>query len=283
MDNQLALRIDADWAARNDRLRQRVNEAAGWLRDILDVERHHSEGHSRGQLKAALGSFGGQVLDTRAMSEVLGRVAEGHKTDAARSGRVTELLARLDLALQEWNTAVGGPCHLPVEQGSEAALAKAAEVLDRFARLFGTLRQAAMERHGRYREELHQTFFAQFGRQHLDSSELALCPPLLATVPASGRLALGTVMELLGSGLPIKVLLLGAPGTGSRGGAIARSGGGTAAPDPADRVRDAGLVAPAGFEGLLSRALASPRAALLSLVWSEAVPIRMPCAVRPRR
>lgn len=270
MDNQLALRIEADWAARSERLRQRVTEAAGWLRDIQDVERHHSQGHSKGRLQASLGSFGSGVLDSGAMSEVLGRVAESHQTDPARSGRVTSLLARLDQTLAGWETEVGGVTNLALDGGAAPALAAATAVLDRMARLFGALRQAAMERHGRYREELHQAYFQQFTRQHLDSSELALCPPLLAAVPAEGRLAIGTVMELLGSGLPVKVLLLGAPSGAPGDGRL-----------PGLEVELLPLTLQTvfvmqgasrreGFDELLGRALASPRAALVSLLWSRA-------------
>ncbi|MCA9783148.1 MAG: ferredoxin [Candidatus Cloacimonetes bacterium] len=267
MDNQLALRIDADWAIREERLQQRVNQAADWLRDILAVERHHSEGHEKGKLKAALGTFGGGVLDSGAMSEVLGRVAGSHVQDPARIGRITSLLGRLEAVQSDWNGAVGGPVTLPMDGGATPALEQAAASLDRLASVFAALRQAAMERHGRYREELHRQFFDSFNRTHLDSSELALCPPLLALVPASGAKVLGTVMELLGSGLPVKVLLLSSlPSLGSD----SRLPGLEVELLPLT-LQTVFVIqctrACSQFDTLLGAALASPRAALVSLVW----------------
>ncbi len=186
------------------------------LSDILKAEFQRSEaGRSAKHLKESVGSGFGDAFDFDAMSKLLAKALPKVEFPESRRKRIRELLAVLgaqkfypsaDPAAKK--TAAAKPYSFLFD-GCAGALAAFRERMPRLIELAKAIAIAELEIDGQYSESKHDALFEQFGANGLDPQDLAPFPDYLVCVNAEKMLAEehAELMEILSSGLPIKVLL----------------------------------------------------------------------------
>lgn len=172
------------------------------LSDILSADMARSkQGRSPESLQAAIGGMDADVFDFQAMSRVLVRTANRTTLGETRRRRLQALIAALKGYRFSPDTFFFTSC---------------VEALDawgkRFGELVGVARAIAMaelEIAGDYREERHDVFFDEYGADGLAPEDLALFADYLVCINASSMDAReqAALMELLSSGLPVKVMI----------------------------------------------------------------------------
>ena len=186
------------------------------LSDILKADYERSEaGRSAKHLKAAVGTGFGDAFDFDAMSRILSRALP---KDAFPESRRKRIRALLDvLTTQQFFPAPAAPgkksgtpkhyCFL--FDSCAAALQAFRERMPKLAELAKAIAIAELEIDGQYSEAKHDALFEQFGANGLDPQDLAAFPDYLVCVNAERMQAVehAQLMEILSSGLPIKVLL----------------------------------------------------------------------------
>jgi hypothetical protein len=203
-------------ARKADALRATIDRLVLKLTDILkaDVE-HSSEGRAAPRLKASMGATFSESFDFDEMSRVLGTARTRSSLPDSRRRRIHELLAVL-----ESQPFVPRPSARTGAAGAAEPLTfvfnSCAETLEAFRGRMPRLAELAravaigeLEVDGQYREARHDALFEQFGANGLDLQDLALYPDYLVIVNAAELQAVeqARLMEILSSGLPIKVLL----------------------------------------------------------------------------
>ncbi|MBE0619928.1 MAG: hypothetical protein IH605_04990 [Burkholderiales bacterium] len=185
------------------------------LSDILKADFERSEaGRSAKHLKASVGSGYNDTFDFDAMSRLLAKSLPKDAFPEIRRKRIRELLAVLG-AQQFYPSAdatakkgTAKPYTFFFDSCSDA-LAAFRERMPRLTELARAIAIAELEIDGQYSEAKHGALFEQFGANGLDPQDLAPFPDYLVCVNA-GRLRAdehAQLMEILSSGLPIKVML----------------------------------------------------------------------------
>ncbi|MEK7437298.1 MAG: hypothetical protein AAB150_10470 [Pseudomonadota bacterium] len=186
------------------------------LSDILKADFQRSEaGRSAKHLKESVGSGFGEAFDFDAMSKLLAKALPKVEFPESRRKRIRELLAVLgaqkfypcaDAAAKK--TAAAKPYSFLFDSCA-GALAAFRERMPRLIELAKAIAIAELEIDGQYSESKHDALFEQFGANGLDPQDLAPFPDYLVCVNAEKMLAEehAELMEILSSGLPIKVLL----------------------------------------------------------------------------
>jgi hypothetical protein len=186
------------------------------LSDILKADYERSEaGRSAKHLKASIGSGYGDAFDFDAMSRLLAKSLPKDAFPESRRKRIRELLAVLgaqqfypsaDAAAKKGTAAK--PYTFFFESCSDA-LAAFRERLPKLTELARAIAIAELEIDGQYSEAKHGALFDQFGANGLDPQDLAPFPDYLVCVNAARLRAdeHAQLMEILSSGLPIKVML----------------------------------------------------------------------------
>jgi len=182
-------------------LHQHLDRLVMKLSEIVraDVERS-TERRDASHLRASVGTGFSDAFDFNAMSRVLGSTGAGEGLPEGRRRRIDQLLAVLT-SRGEPHSFVFGSCSEALDafrtrMPAVIALAKAIAIAD-------------LEIDGQYRESRHDALFDDFGANGLDPQELAAFPDYLVCVDA-GQLPAAEharLMEILSSGLPIKILL----------------------------------------------------------------------------
>lgn len=208
------------WAAvqrkKAEGFRKDLDRLVQKLSDILKADFERSEaGRSAKHLKAAVGTGFGEAFDFDAMSRLLGKALP---KDAFPESRRKRIRALLDvLSAQQFFPApatsakkTGAPNHYCfLFDRCADALAAFRERLPKLVELARAIAIAELEIDGQYSEAKHDALFEQFGANGLDPQDLAPFPDYLVCVNAEKMQALeqAQLMEILSSGLPIKVLL----------------------------------------------------------------------------
>ncbi len=186
------------------------------LSDILKADFERSEaGRSAKHLKASVGTGYGDAFDFDAMSRLLAKALPKDAFPESRRRRIRELLAVLnaqqffpspDAAAKK--TAAAKPYSFLFERCTDA-LAAFRERMPKLIELAKAIAIAELEIDGQYRESKHDALFEQFGANGLDPQDLAPFPDYLVCVNAEKLQAdeHAQLMEILSSGLPVKVLL----------------------------------------------------------------------------
>jgi ferredoxin len=186
------------------------------LSDILKADFERSEaGRSAKQLKAAVGTGFSDAFDFDAMSRLLGKALPKDAFPESRRVRIRQLLDAL--GTQQFYPAASVPAkktraaqHYSFLFDSCAeALSAYRERMPKLIELAKAIAVAELEIDGEYNESKHDALFEQFGANGLDPQDLAPFPDYLVCVNA-GKLQAdeqAQLMEILSSGLPIKVLL----------------------------------------------------------------------------
>ncbi|HEY5291381.1 MAG TPA: hypothetical protein VIJ43_03600 [Burkholderiales bacterium] len=186
------------------------------LSDILKADFERSEaGRSAKHLKAAVGTGFGDAFDFDAMSRMLSKALPKDAFPESRRKRIRELLDVLSAqqffpapAAPAKKTGAAKPYSFLFESCADA-LAAFRERMPKLVELARAIAIAELEIDGHYSESKHDALFEQFGANGLDPQDLAPFPDYLVCVNAEKMQAVehAQLMEILSSGLPIKVLL----------------------------------------------------------------------------
>ena len=194
--------------------RSEINRLIVRLDDMLRADFVKSEAGSRPEsLKASLGDRHHGLFDFEAMSRLLGRASHGAPLPAGRRARIERVLAtlrsqRFFAAAEDDPAARAGAAPFEFEFATaDEVLAAFRERLPQLIELTKALAIAELEADGRYVEATHDAFFATFGEAALGPDDLARFPDYLVCLKAGSAPAGMALMELLSSGVPVKVLV----------------------------------------------------------------------------
>lgn len=179
------------------------------LSDILKADYERSEaGRSAKHLKAAIGRGYGDAFDFDAMSNILATSLPKDAFPENREKRIRELLAVLG-SQQFFPSPDAAKSYSFIFNSCTDALAAFRKRMPKLIELAKAIAIAELEIDGQYSETKHAPLFEQFGANGLDPQELAPFPDYLVCVNAERLEAVehSQLMEILSSGLPIKVLL----------------------------------------------------------------------------
>ncbi|MDP2132155.1 MAG: hypothetical protein Q8J99_00935 [Sulfuritalea sp.] len=220
-DAALPLRLlQHAWAAvqrqKADEFREHVSRLVLKLSDILKADHERSEaGRSAKHLKAAVGAGFVESFDFDAMSRMLSTALPKDEFPEPRRRRIGQLLDVL--RAQQFFPAPGlatkksgaARSYSFVFDNCAEALAAFRKRLPKLIELAKAIAIAELEIDGQYSEAKHDALFEQFGANGLDPQDLTPFPDYLVCVNAGKTQAAehAQLMEILSSGLPIKVLL----------------------------------------------------------------------------
>ena len=208
------------WAAvqkqKAEAFRKHLDRLVLKLSDILKSDFERSEaGRSAKHLKSSVGTGYGDAFDFDAMSRMLAKALPADTFPESRKLRIRELLAVM--SAQRFFPSPGPGAgksgnaeSYPFLFDSCADALKAfRERMPKLVELARAIAIAELEIDGQYNASRHDALFEEFGAAGLDPQELAPFPDYLVRVNA-GKLEAeehAQLMEILSSGLPIKVLL----------------------------------------------------------------------------
>lgn len=201
------------WAAvqeqKAERFRKDIDRLVLKLSDILKADYERSEaGRSAKHLKASIGRGYGDAFDFEAMSTILATALPKDVFPESREKRIRELLAVLG-SQQFFPSPDATKSYSFLFNSCTDALAAFRKRLPKLIELAKAIAIAELEIDGQYSEAKHAPLFEQFGANGLDPQELAPFPDYLVCINAERLEAVehSQLMEILSSGLPIKVLL----------------------------------------------------------------------------
>lgn len=186
------------------------------LSDILKADFERSAaGRSAKHLKESVGTGYGDAFDFDALSHLLAKALPKDEFPESRRRRIRELLAVLgaqqffpasDAAAKK--AAAAKPYSFFFDTCAEA-LSTFRKRMPKLIELAKAIAIAELEIDGQYSESKHDALFEQFGANGLDPQDLAPFPDYLVCINAEKMQAVehAHLMEILSSGLPIKVLL----------------------------------------------------------------------------
>jgi hypothetical protein len=195
------------------------------LSDIVGADFARSEaGRSAESLKASMGSAHAEMFDFAAMSRVLKGASREAALPAARRDRIHSLLDTLEsqkFFAVPGQSAAAVERHAFVFDSCTGALAACRETRPKVIALAKAMAMAELEIAGEWREAQHAALFDGYGEDGLDPKEQASFPDYLVCINSRRLTAAenAALMEILSTGLPIKVLvqiddILGAPPNG---------------------------------------------------------------------
>jgi hypothetical protein len=196
--------------------RQRIEHLVLKLSDILRADYMKSEqARSPDTLRSSVGTAFDEAFDFEAMSSVLGQERTAGLLPTSRQVRIRTALSvlqkqRFHAPLHEFaSEVVGEPLYSFVFDSCAAALEAFQSRLPEVAEVIKAMSIAELEIQNRYREAIHDPFFAQFNESALGPDELALFPSYLICL-RDGRYdaaEAGRIFEILDSDLPAKILV----------------------------------------------------------------------------
>lgn len=202
-----------------------VSELVLKLSDILKADALRSEeARDAEALKRSVGSGHEATFDFEAMSEILNTAFTDGTMPEARRQRIRHVLSVLEsqrffaTADREAGKAQGKSAHDFVFDCCSSALDAFRKRLPEMVEIVKAMTIARLELENRYEEARHDPFFDHFDERFLEPDDLALFPTYLVHLRhrPDTRQELADIIEVLSSGLPIKVLaqtddLLGDP------------------------------------------------------------------------
>jgi ferredoxin len=193
---------------------EEIGELIAKLSDILKVDFLKSEkGRSPKQLERSVATR--YEFDFEAWSRILTEALQGTSLPESRRLRVRETLSVLEsqrfFALP--GAAEGEPDHPPPHafafESCKSAVEAFRERLPEMVELIKAIAVAELEIENRYRESKHDAFFKRFDESALVPEDMAYFPSYLICLRAKDCTAQekARIVELLSSGLPMKVLV----------------------------------------------------------------------------
>ena len=206
------------WAAEHERkarqFRSETRRLILKLSDILGADFARSEaGRSAEHLKASVGAPYADVFDFAEMSRVLSRGSARASLPERRRERITRVLSVLEsqrfFAPGTAGATAGAEFYTFVFDTCAAALRAYRERLPEMTELAKAIAIAELEIGGEYKEGKHDAFFEEFGVNEIDAGDVARFPDYLVCANADRMSAdeHARLMEMLSSGLPVKVLV----------------------------------------------------------------------------
>ena len=197
--------------------RKRIEHLVLKLSDILRADHMKSEqARSPDTLRSSVGTAFDEAFDFEAMSSLLGQERTAGLLPESRQRRVRAALSvlqkqRFHAPLHEFESEiVREPLYSFVFDSCAAALDAFQSRLPELAEVVKAMSIAELEIQNRYREPIHDPFFAQFKQSALGPDELALFPSYLICLRDGSYDAAeaGRIFEILSSDLPAKILVL---------------------------------------------------------------------------
>jgi ADP-ribose pyrophosphatase YjhB (NUDIX family) len=196
-------------------LREEIDRLVLKLSDILKADFARSAaGRSSEQLRASVGRAHEQAFDFDAMSRLLARNAARETLPESRRQRINRVLGVLQS--QRFvrpggrdDEPEGAQLHGFVFETCTDALATFRSRLPELIELVKAIATAELEIEGRYIEPAHDSLFEQFDEDALGPKDLRLFPDYLVCIRSAEMRdsELKTLIDVLASGLPIKVLV----------------------------------------------------------------------------
>jgi hypothetical protein len=208
------------WQALQDQKTQKfwaeINKLIMKLSDILSADFVRSkEGLSADRLRASLGGPDQDAFDFEAMSRLLSEARANVPLPESRRQRVRGLLSVLRSQRffspagesDKWISAAE-PYSFVFEKCSDAVAAYR-ERLPKMIELAKAIEVAKLEAVGEYSEARHDAFFAKFGDNGLDPSDIATFPQYLICARAADLRAAESdlILQAFAAGLPAKVVV----------------------------------------------------------------------------
>jgi hypothetical protein len=207
------------WKLVHDRLASQFLEIASELTlklsHILKADDLRSaEARYAPALQRTVGSKYETAFDFEAMSEILETAFTGGEMPASRRQRIGHALSVLEsqrffaTSGQKPGEVDGSGKHEFVFDHCGAALEAFSERLPEMVEIVKAMTVARLEIENRYDETRHDPFFERFDARLLEPDDLALFPSYLVRLrdKPDARLERADIIEVLSSGLPIKVL-----------------------------------------------------------------------------
>jgi len=198
--------------AKARRFRTELARLVQQLSDILRAAYNHSQaGRAPQSLRAALGGPHRNQFNFDALSRIVGKGVPRDELPQARRARLVQTLGVLEaqrfFALDDEQP--GPDVHGFAFDNCAAAAQAFRERLGELTQLVKALAIAVLEVRGAYVESEHELFFEAFDEHALGADDLARFPDYLVCIPPERNDALenASLMEMLSSGLPVKVLV----------------------------------------------------------------------------
>ena len=182
------------------------------LSDILRAAFAHSQASRQPHhLKQSVGGPHQDQFDFAALSRIVGKGVPRSELPPARHGRVVHVLGVLESQrfFAPADAVDDSECFGFVFDNCAAAAKAYRERLADVAELVKAMSIAELEVQGRYIEAEHDLFFEAFDENALTAADLARFPDYLVCIPPDCNDAPenANLMEMLSSGLPVKVLV----------------------------------------------------------------------------
>jgi len=202
-------------AAKISKLKDEIDRLVLKLSDILKADFARSPaGRSSENLKASVGRANEQTFDFDAMSRLLARNTAKETLPESRRQRINRVLAVLQsqqfvVPKGNGDELKGAHTHRFVFNTCPDALSAFRNRLPALIQLVKAMAAAELEIEGRYIEPAHDRLFEQFDEDTLGPRDLRLFPDYLVCMRSSdlSDAQLTTLIDLLASGLPVKVLV----------------------------------------------------------------------------
>jgi hypothetical protein len=202
-------------AAKAKNFRMLVDSLVVRLSDILRAAFIHSAAGAEPEaLRASVGAAHGDEFDFAVMSRLVGRRAPRDELSAQRRARIESALAvlRAQRFFHDPKAARPSGAAEAYEFRFTDCAGAARAFRERLPALVDTVKAIALaelEAGGNYDEARHDAFFEGFGAHALTPEDLALFPDYLVCIPpgSNGAFENANLMEMLSSGLPVKVLV----------------------------------------------------------------------------
>jgi hypothetical protein len=196
-------------------LRARIEHLARKLADILEVDRlHTSKAHDVRYLEDSVGISDRALFNFEVMAEVLATAPLGAPLPENRRRRIREAIAVLEsqrfvaTRLNSGDRPGADPPFRFSYDSCGRALAAFRKRLPEMAALIRAISIAELEIANRYDEERYDHYFSGFSEESLAPEDIALFPAYLVCLSDAGGGAArqGELLEIIGSGLPFKIL-----------------------------------------------------------------------------
>ena len=210
MKQQVLETFEEVWKRQCAALEDALTESGAELQTLLRLDEYHRHGRDPEELERVLGPFASGSLDLGSLSRVLDESTRSRAMSAERLRRVQDLISQLEETKDALSVVSADSASVDVDDDEGEIRRRAEEHLDRFARVFRTLRVAQLEVRSRYESQTHDPVFSNFNWRQLGPGELRLCPPFLvvATLEAGGGRHMPKMISLFESGMPIKIAAL---------------------------------------------------------------------------
>jgi ferredoxin len=199
------------WRRRSEGWREALAALIAGLKSILRADFDRSPAAKTAEhLRESAGTE--DDMDFQAMSDILSAVPLGERLPHARRQRITSALSVMLEVEAVFGASLNNTqpfCIAPIRDDVAAGVQGYRDRMQIMTAFFKSVQIARLEVENRYREEIHDDYFAQFDESFLSDEERALCPPVLVHlrpeyVTESGA---GAVLQAMASGLPLKLLI----------------------------------------------------------------------------